>query len=302
MVIATGDTIVEDAVPAAVTRRSRLPLFLRVLLGRPTRIVACVILLLFILLAIVGPYLYSGNLPVDPDALFAKPSAKHLLGTDYAGTDVLAEIVLGARYVILSAAVSGVITVVIGTAVGLVAGFYRGVTESALMRVTDFIINLPGLPLLIVLSQLWKFGSPWEMGLVLGITGWGFIARPVRSQTLSLRERSFLEASRALGLPAWHIIVREILPNVAPFVAMNLLLSVVAGVYAQTGLFFLGVVPYTSTNWGVMLNQAIANGALTNTTALSYLLSPILCILLLTLSIVLLLDATDELFNPRLRD
>lgn len=300
MVIATGDAIVDETHLVA-RRPSRVPLFVRVLLGRPARIVAMTILLLFTLLAIVGPYLYPANLPIDPDHLFAKPSGTHLLGTDYAGVDVLAEIVVGARYVILSAVVAGIIMVAIGTAVGLIAGYYRGPTESGLMRITDFMINLPGLPLLIVLSQLWKFGSPLIMGLILGITGWGFIARPIRSQTLSLRERGFLEAARGLGLPPRHIIWREILPNVAPFVAMNLLLSVVGSVYAQTGLFFLGVVPYTSTNWGVMLNQAINNGALTNTTAMTYLLAPIGCILLLTLSIVMLLDATDELFNPRLR-
>jgi peptide/nickel transport system permease protein len=278
-----------------------VPLAIRLLLGKPSRILAVAILTLFVVLAVIGPYLYPHNLPIDPDHLFAGPSARHLLGTDYAGADVLAEIVTGTRYVIASAVIAAIIMVTIGTAVGLTAGYYRGLPEAGLMRITDFVINLPGLPLLIVLSQLWKFGSPWSMGLVLGITGWGFIARPIRSQTLSLRERGFLEAARGLGLRPAHIIWREILPNVAPFVAMNLLLSIVGSVYAQTGLFFLGVVPYSATNWGVMLNQAIANGALTNTTALTYLLAPIVCILLLTLSIVLLLDATDELFNPRLR-
>jgi peptide/nickel transport system permease protein len=300
MVIATAEAIVDDIAPTRI-KPSRLPLWLRVLLGRPSRIIACVILMFFAVLAIIGPYLYPSNLAIDPDHLFAGPSAHHWLGTDYAGSDVFAEIVLGARYVIVSAVVAGVIMVAIGTAVGLAAGFYRGATESILMRITDFVINLPGLPLLIVLSQLWQFSSPWAMGAVLGITGWGFIARPVRSQTLSLRERSFLEAVRGLGMSSRHIILRELLPNVAPFVAMNLLLSVVGSVYIETGLFFLGIVPYTSTNWGVMLQQAINNGALLNSAALTYLLAPMACILLLTLSIVLLLDATDELFNPRLR-
>jgi peptide/nickel transport system permease protein len=300
MVIATADAIVDDVAPIRI-KRSRVPLVIRILLGRPSRVVACVILLGFILMGAFGQYLYPANLPIDPNNLFAGPSAKHLLGTDYAGADVLAEIVIGARYVIVSAVVAGVVMVAIGTIVGLVSGYYRGVTESVFMRITDFVINLPGLPLLIVLSQLWQFSSPWALGAVLGITGWGFIARPVRSQTLSLRERGFLEAVRGLGLPSRHIILRELLPNVAPFVAMNLLLSVVGSVYVETGLFFLGIVPYTSTNWGVMLQQAINNGALLNTAALSYLLAPMVCILLLTLSIVLLLDATDELFNPRLR-
>ena len=118
------------------------------------------------------------------------------------------------------------------------------------MRVTDFILTIPDFPLLIVLSTVWDFGSPYAMGLVLGIVGWGAVARAVRSQTLSLRERGFLEAARGLGLPGRHVIVRELLPNVAPFVAMSLLLSVTGAIYAETGLFFLGVVPFSATTGG----------------------------------------------------
>ena len=117
---------------------------------------------------------------------------------------------------------------------------------------------------------------------MLGVIGWGGIARAVRSQTLSLRERGFLEAARGLGLPTRHIIVQELLPNIAPYVAMNLLLAVIGFVDAQVGLFFLGVVPFTSTNWGVMLNQAVfSGGALQSPEALIYLLAPLACILLL---------------------
>jgi peptide/nickel transport system permease protein len=300
MVIATADAIVdEDALVAPPP--SRVPLVIRVLLGRPTRAVATVILLLFALMAIIGPMLYPDNLRVDPEHIFAGPSAKHWLGTDYAGADVLAEIVVGSRYVITSAIIAGILMVAIGTAVGLISGYYRGVAESGLMRITDFMLTLPSLPLLIVLSQKWKFGSPLMMGLILGITGWAFIARPIRSQALSLRERGFLEAARGLGLPARHVIWREILPNVAPFVAMNLLLSFIGSIYAQTGLFFLGAVPYSATNWGVMLRQAVEGGALQASSAVAYLLAPMGCIMLINLCVVLLLDATDELFNPRLR-
>src|SRR5215831_19949339 len=118
------------------------------------------------------------------------------------------------------------------------------------MRVTDFILTIPHFPLLIVLATVWNFGSPYAMGLVLGVFGWGAVARAVRAQTLSLRERGFLEAARGLGLPGRHVILRELLPNVAPFIAMSLLLSVTAAIYAQTGLFFLGVLPFNANNWG----------------------------------------------------
>ena len=283
-------------------RRRRATGRLRILFRTPGRVFGVVIIIFFTLMAIIGPFLYPKNLPINPGDIYATPSLHHPLGTDFEGTDVLALIVTGARYVMLSAAIAAVITMLLGTAAGLAAGYYRGPTDSILMRVTDFILTIPGFPLLIVLSSIWDFGSPYQMGLVLGIFGWGGIARAVRSQTMSLRQRSFLEAARGLGLSNRHIILREVLPNVAPYIAMNLLLSVTGAVYAEVGLFFLGVVPYSTNNWGVMLNNAVFDaGAVTSPQALGYLLSPLVCILLLTLGFVLVLNAVDEWFNPRLR-
>lgn len=275
----------------------------RLLVRTPGRVFGLFIIALFTVLAIIGQYLYPKNLPIDPNAIYAAPSLAHPLGTDFEGTDVLALVITGTRYMLLSAVIAGAIIVVIGTAAGVAGGYYRGIRDSALMRLADLVLTVPGFPLLVVLSTIWDFGSPWAMGFVLGIVGWGGIARAVRSQTLSLRERGFIEAARGLGLPGRHIILREVLPNVAPYVAMNLLLSVTGAIYAEAGLYFLGVVPFNANNWGVMLNVAVfSGGALTSTRALSYVLSPLVCILLLTLGIVLLLNAVDEWFNPRLRE
>jgi peptide/nickel transport system permease protein len=275
----------------------------RLLVRTPGRVFGFAIIVFFALMAIVGPFLYPKNLAINPNAIYATPSLAHPLGTDFEGTDVLALIVTGSRYMLLSAVIAAALIVVVGTAVGVSAGYYRGIRDSALMRVTDFILTIPGFPLLIVLSTVWDFGSPYAMGFVLGIFGWGGLARAVRSQTLSLRERGFLEAARSLGLPGRHIIFHEILPNVAPFIGMNLLLSVTGAIYAEAGLFFLGVVPFNANNWGVMLNIAVFSaGAVTSPKALTYLLSPLVCILLLTLGIVLILNAVDEWFNPRLRE
>lgn len=262
-----------------------------------------VIVALFALMGVAGPLLYPAQLPRDDNALYAPPSLAHPFGTDFEGTDVLALVVTGARYVLLTGLATAVITVALGTLIGLVAGFHRGRWDSLLMRLTDMNLAIPGLPLLLVLSTVWKFESPLEMGLVLGVLGWGGIARAVRSQTLSLRERGFIEAARGLGLPTRHIIGRELLPSMAPYIAMNMLIAVTGAVYAQVGLFFLGVLPFESNNWGVMLNLAVFNGgALTTPAALPYLLAPLIAILLLTLGIVLIVDAMDEIFNPRLRE
>jgi peptide/nickel transport system permease protein len=274
----------------------------RVVRRRPGRMLGLIIVTIFTLMAIFGPMLYPANLPIDPAHVYAAPSWAHPFGTDFEGTDNLALIVTGSRYVLFAALMAALFHVVFGTSAGLASGYLGGWVDTILMRAADFILTIPSFPLLVVLSIIWKFGQPVSMGFVLGIIGWGGLARAVRSQTLSLRERGFIEAARGLGLPTWHIIFKEILPNVMSYIAMNLLTSITYSIYTEVGLFFLGVLPFTANNWGVMLNLAVFSaGAITTTKALPYLLSPLVCILLLTLGIVLLLDGVDELFNPRLR-
>ncbi len=273
----------------------------RLFVSTPGRIAASVILVLFTLMAIVGPYLYPRNLPINSHNIYAAPSLANPLGTDFEGTDVLALLVTGSRYVLFAAAVAAVVTLGIGTVAGLAAGYYPRPGGSAIMRVTDFVIAVPGLPVLIVLAQIWHFGSPLAMGFVMGVFGWGGIARAVRAQTMSLRERGFVEAARGLGLSARRILFTELLPNIAPYIGMNLMLAMTAFIYTEVGLFFLGVVSYTTSNWGVMLFNAVQNGAATSTKGLAYLLSPLICILLITISLVTLANAVDEFFNPRLR-
>jgi peptide/nickel transport system permease protein len=268
----------------------------------PGRAISVFIIALFTAMAVAGPYLYPKNLPIDPGDIYAPPSLAHPLGTDFEGTDILALLVTGARYVLFAAAIAAVITIVIGTAAGLTAGYYPRLAGSAIMRVTDFVLAIPGFPVLLVLATIWDFGSLWQMAIALGIFGWGGIARAVRAQTLSLRERPFIEAARGLGIPGRRIITAEVMPNVAPFIGMNLMLQLTGFIYTEVGLFFLGAVPYATNNWGVMLNNAVFQAnAMTSPRALSYLLSPLICILAITLALVTLANAVDEFFNPRLR-
>jgi peptide/nickel transport system permease protein len=273
----------------------------KVLKRKPSRMLGASIVVVFVVMGIIGPWIYPENLPHN-GGQFEGPSLHHLLGTDFEGTDVLALLIVGSRYVLVAAAFAAIITVIIGTAVGLYAGYRRGRPDSALMRVTDFVLTIPGFPLLLVLSTVWKFSSALQMGLVLGITGWGGLARSVRSATLSLRERGFVEAARGLGLSTPHVVTRELLPNIAPYVAKNLLIGVTTFIYSQIGLFYLGVLPFKADNWGVMIQLAVTNGVTQTGNGLSYLMAPLVAILLLTLGVVLLVDAMDEVFNPRLRE
>ncbi|GAA4534027.1 MULTISPECIES: ABC transporter permease [Nonomuraea] len=298
-----SSAILETTSTAATMRRNFWRGVWRVMKRKPSRLVGAVIVLGFTFMGVFGPMFYPEVLPRDTSQLYAPMSAEHWFGTDGQGRDVLAQVITGSRYVLLSALVTAVITVVLGTAIGLFSGFKRGRWDTVLMRLTDMKLTIPGLPLLLVLSTVWSFGSALEMGLLLGLLGWGGVARAVRSQTLSLRERGFIEAARGLGLSTTHIVGKELLPSMAPYIAMNMLIAVTGAVYAQVGLFFLGVLPYEADNWGVMLNLSVfGGGALTTTAALPYMLAPLLAILLLTLGIVLVVDAMDEIFNPRLRE
>lgn len=275
----------------------------RVIRAKPSRVIGLLIIVIFALMAIVGPVLYPHHLPINPGAIYAPISARYPLGTDFEGTSNLALVITGSRYVLFAALMAAIFTIVLGTGLGLASGYFLGLTENIIMRVTDFFLTIPSFPLLIVLSTVWNFGEPVAMGFILGITGWGGLARAVRSQTLSLRERGFIESARSMGLPWWHILFFEILPNMGPYIAMNLLVSITGAIYAEVGLFYLGVVPFHVNNWGVMLNLAVfTGGAMESAKALPYLLSPLVAILILTLGIVLFLDALDEIFNPRLRE
>ncbi|MEU7857915.1 ABC transporter permease [Nonomuraea sp. NPDC049141] len=300
-----SDTLIpETTMSTSATMRRNFWLGVwRVMKRKPSRMVGVVIIAGFAFMGVFGPMFFPAQLPDNPNAITQPPSWAHWFGTDPQGRDVLALVITGSRYVLLSAAVTALITVVFGTSLGLFSGFKRGRWDTVLMRITDMKLTIPGLPLLLVLATVWKFGSPIQMGLVLGLLGWGGVARAVRAQTLSLRERGFIEAARGLGLSTKHIISKELLPSMAPYIAMNMLIAVTGAVYAQVGLFFLGVLPYESDNWGVMLNLAVFQaGAMITTNALGYLLAPLLAILLLTLGIVLVVDAMDEIFNPRLRE
>lgn len=274
----------------------------RAIRRKPSRMVGLGIICFYVLMAIFGPMFYPVNLPANPANIYAPPSFAHPLGTDFEGTDTLALIVTGSRYVLYSAGLAAFFTVSIGSILGLVSGYFRGWPESVVMRIADFFLTVPGFPLLVVLSTVWNFGNPLSMGLVLGLTGWAPLARAVRSQTLTLRERSFVEAARGLGLSRRQIVLGEVFPNTAPFVAMHFLLAITGSIYLEVGLFFLGVVPFSTNNWGVMLNLAFSQaGAMYSTRALPYLLSPLFCIMSLTFGIVLFLGAVDEMLNPRLR-
>jgi ABC-type dipeptide/oligopeptide/nickel transport system permease subunit len=229
--------------------------------------------------------------------LTMKGTSWGLLGTDQNGRDIFTQLAWGTRVSLTVGLVASFLGVVIGLVVGLLAGFLGKIVDEVLMRFTDMVLVLPGLPLLIVLAALLG-PSIWNIIIILGFLGWAGFARVIRSQVLSLRERSFIEASKAAGSGTGHIIVRHIFPNVLGLTYVSLALAVPTAIVSEASLAFLGLADPNVISWGTMLNDVENNAAITSWW---WILPPGLSIAILSLSFVLLGYALDELLNPRLR-
>lgn len=260
------------------------------------------ILLVFALMATVGPEVVPLDMTARYDQRFQLPSLAHPLGTDYAGRDTFAQIVHGSRDVLFVAFLAAIFTTLIAISIGMIAGLQGGVIDTTLMLLTNVILTVPNFPVMMIIAAVYRVKDPFSFGLLLSIWAWGGLARAVRSQILSLKEREFIEATRALGLSTFHIVFRELLPNIMPFVAINFFSIMRGAITSSMGLMLLGLVPFKATNWGMMLNMATYQyGAIYVPRAIFYVLSPMAAITLFQLGAVFFAHGLDEVLNPRLR-
>ncbi len=262
-----------------------------------------VLLLLFTLIvAVFGPVAF----PFDPSlvgtsaaSIFAPPSPTHWLGADELGRDVFRATLEGARISLLVGLVATAISISVGTVVGIMAGYRLGSVDAVLMRITDFFLVLPTLPLIISLAAL--FGqSTVVLILVIGLASWPSTARIVRSQVLSLRERQYITRIRSLGASDYRIITSHLLGNVLPLIFANTVLVIAASILAEATLAFLGLGDPVRVSWGTILHFAFVSGA-TGRGAWWYVLPPGLGIVIVVLGFVLAGHTLDRILNPRLR-
>jgi peptide/nickel transport system permease protein len=232
--------------------------------------------------------------PLDP------PSLEYPFGTDNQGRSVLTLTIQGSKISLLVGLTATAITMLIGSLVGIMAGYRGGGTDTVLMRITDWGLVIPWLVLAISLASI--FGqSLFIIILVIGLTTWPSTARLVRSQVLSVKERAYVERARALGATNWHVVSRHVLPNVMPVIMANTVLIVAVAILSETALSFLGLGDPFSVSWGQILQQASDAGAAT-LGAWWWLGAPGVCIVLVVLAFTMIGFALEGIINPRLRE
>ena len=275
--------------------------FLRLLSRRPSGLLGFIGIVFFLLLAFVVPFFVPNQEQGDINAIYQTPSAAHFLGTDNAGRDVLNQIVQGGKEIMGVAIITAFLTTLIATTLGAVSGIVGGKLDSLLVGFADIVLTVPPLIVLIVVSALARPTNFIALALILSSLNWAGLMRQVRAQVLTLKERDYVEAARSLDLGLGHIIFREILPNMRSYVVISFVLAMTGAIYAQVALIILGLVPFGGKNWALMLYFANTQGAFYFKDAFWFVFSPILAIVLLQLSLVLFVNALEDIFNPRLR-
>jgi peptide/nickel transport system permease protein len=262
------------------------------------------VLVFFVIVAIVGP-MFIDPASIEPATadgpLLAPPSLAYPLGTDNYGRSVLALMVEGARISLLVGFTAALGTMVIGAGVGITAGYFGGGrVDSLLSAVTNWFLVLPWIALAIALTAVI---GPTLVNViaVIAITSWASTARVVRSQALSVKERPYIERSRALGAGHAHLIVHHVLPNVFPVLFANAVLMVALAILSETTLSILGLGPADAVSWGRIIDDSFSAGAL-SAGWWWWLIPPGVAIMMVTLSFTMVGFALDEVLSPRLRD
>jgi peptide/nickel transport system permease protein len=272
-----------------------------------------------IVLFLLGLYSFGGVLFVtekysnftDTKLRLQPPSAAHPFGTDTVGRDILARTIYGGQISILIGLTAAFVEMMMGIFIGAVAGYFGGKIDAVLMRFTEAMLNMPQLLLLIVMSKFFSgsvpninifgrelSGSVIVIIFIIGLTSWPYLARIVRAEFLSIKEREFVLAARATGTPSWEIIFRHILPNCIAPIVVSATLGVAGAISLEAYVSFLGMgVRAPTATWGNMLENAYRYIE----SAYWLWLFPGLLIVLITLSINFLGDGLRDALDPRSR-
>ena len=293
--------ISQAPVVSSPPRLAALRRFSREFAARPAALTGLAILVALTVLALAAPlFIHASDLDVvnAPGQPLSPPSARFILGTDYAGRSILTLLIWGTRPSLAIGVLATALTMILGSSIGLLAGHYGGILSRVLMAVTDWFIALPVLPLAIALAAVLGQGDT-SITIAIAVTSWPGTARLIRAQTLAVEARPFIERAKALGARDGQLVLRQVLPNVAPFILVSATLTVSGAIITEVTLEFLGLGNPTEVSWGGMINQAFFQGAVTRG-AWWYILPPGIAIVIVALAFTMIGRSIENILNPRL--
>jgi peptide/nickel transport system permease protein len=288
--------LIEAPTAPVATRRGFL---LRTLRQQPGAVVGIVLLLAIALAALLAPWIapYGQHTQVGP--VFGHPSWKHPLGLDDGGIDMVTLLMWGARISLVVGFAATAVSMLIGGTVGVLAGYFGGKVDTILMRVTDYFLVIPDVPLMIVVAAIWG-PSLFQIVIVIGILLWTSTARVLRAQVKSVRERVYVKRARALGAGHTRVVVRHVLPQVAPLLIANTVLTIAVAIFDETALSFLGLGDPSRTSLGKVIENAFERAAISSG-AWWAIVPPGALVALIILGCSLVGGSLEDALNPRLR-
>jgi ABC-type dipeptide/oligopeptide/nickel transport system permease subunit len=280
-----------------VARRSQTQMIIRRFMAHKLAVGSLVVFLLVVIISLIGGRFWKYGYADITDEFSSPPSLEHPMGTDDIGHDSFAQVLRGAQKSVQVALMVAILATTIGAVIGAIAGYYRGWVDSALMRFTDLILTIPAIAILAVLAATVteQAGNWFFIGLILALLQWTYIARVVRGTFLSLREKEFVEAARALGASDARIIFRHLLPNAAGSIIVNATITVAVAILLETALSYLGLgIRPPDTSLGLLISAG--QQAATTRPWLFYF--PGLIIVIIALTINFIGDGLRDAFDP----
>jgi peptide/nickel transport system permease protein len=286
---------VVDAEPVSGRRN----IVFRTIRRRPSAAIGAVVLLLVIAGALLAPWIAPYPLHKQVGAVFGHPSWRHPLGLDDGGIDIVTLLMWGARVSLIVGFAATLVSMLIGGTIGVLAGYFGGRTDLVLMRITDYFLVIPDVPLMIVVAAIWG-PSLFHIVVVIGILLWTSTARVIRAQVKSVRERVYVKRARSLGAGHLRILFRHVVPQVAPLLIANTVLTIAVAIFDETALAFLGLGDPSRTSLGKMIENAFQRAAISSG-AWWAIVPPGALVALIILSCSLIGGALEDALNPRLR-
>ena len=277
-----------------------IKLFFGKMYSNPKTAIGFTVILCYLLIAVIGPKLFPYDPMVDASNKYLPASWEHPFGTDWMGLDVFRQVLAGTEGVLQVAFYTAVISIFMGTVLGILSGYIGGWVDRVIMVIVNIFLSVPSFPVYLMLAALLTIETPMAMAVVISVFSWAGLCRAIRVQVISLKESDFIQICRVMNMSTGHIIFKEIMPNLFSYIAVNFVLILRGSILASVGIMLVGLASYNPTDWGVIIQAARMRG-LMNLNNVRIMLYPLAAILIFQIAALMLAQGLDETFNPRLK-